>query len=226
MHDEGMRPYADRREAGIVLSGLLQAAGLADPIVLALPRGGVPVGAEIAQALGAPLDVIVVRKIGVPGHREVAMGAVATVAGTIETVSNEDLLEALARLGRSREEFDEAAGRERLELERRDALYRGGREPLDMVGRTAIVVDDGVATGASMRAAVAALRLVEPARVVVAVPVCLRGATEVVLDIADDLICPWTPNDLMAVGQAYRRFEQTSDKKVQAILGDGSSPNR
>lgn len=221
-----MKPYADRSEAGRVLSDLVAAISLSDPIVLALPRGGVPVAAEIARVLKAPLDVVVVRKIGVPGHREVAMGAVATVAGTIETVTNDDLLHALDRLGRSRKDFDEVAGREREELRRRDDLYRGGRPPLEVFGRTTILVDDGVATGASMRAAVSALRLADPARIVAAVPVCLRGGMDLLLDIADDVVCPWAPDDLMAVGQAYRHFDQTSDDEVQAILGSASAGNR
>lgn len=220
-----MRPYADRRAAGRVLADLLLGTGMTDPIVLALPRGGVPVAAEVAGALRAPLDVIVVRKIGVPGQREVAMGAVATVAGTIETVSNEDLLAALERRGRG-DDFDRVSAHEAEELRRRDELYRGGRPPLDVAGRTAVVIDDGIATGASMRAAVSALRLAGPARIVVAVPVCLRGGLQLLQDIADDVVCPWTPDDLMAVGQAYRRFDQTSDDEVQAILGGAPSGNR
>lgn len=220
-----MKPYADRREAGRRLAEYLTAhagKGYRHPIVLALPRGGVPVAAEVAAALGAPLDVIVVRKVGVIGHREVAMGAVATVAGTVETVTNTDVLAELEHLGRSREEFAEVAATERLELITRDRLYRGDRPPLDVSGRTAIVVDDGVATGASMRAAVAALRQSAPDQIVVAVPVCLPGALAVLEQIADDVVCPWEARHFMAVGQAYRRFDQTDDEEVRAILGTGS----
>lgn len=178
--------------------------------------------AEVAAALGAPLDVIVVRKVGVIGHREVAAGAVATVAGAVETVTNTEVLAELEHLGRSREEFAEVAETERLELIRRDRLYRGDRPPLDVSGRTVIVVDDGVATGASMRAAVAALRHSAPDRIVVAVPVCLRGALAVLEQIADDVVCPWEARHFWAVGQAYRRFDQTDDEEVRAILGTGS----
>jgi len=223
-----MRAYQDRTEAGLVLAGAVidALAGTADPIVLALPRGGVPVAAEVAAALGAPLDVIVVRKIGFVGHRETAMGAIATVAGKIETVVNERSMPMLDHLGRNRHEFSKVAEQERVELLRRDELYRSGRPPIDVSGRTAVVVDDGVATGASMRAAVAALRLSGPDRIVIAVPVCLAGAMRELEEIADDVVCPWNPSDFMAVGQAYQRFDQTSDDEVRAILGGGPGMNR
>jgi putative phosphoribosyl transferase len=220
-----VKPYADRREAGRQLAAhVVSDIGyeLRRPIVLALPRGGVPVGAEVAKVLDAPLDVIVVRKVGVVGQREVAMGAVATVAGVVETVTNMRVLSELEHLGRPRDEFAEVARRERLELARRDDLYRGGRPPLDVAGRAAVVVDDGVATGASMRAAVTALRQSGPDRVVVAVPVCLPGAMTVLEEIADDVVCPWRPRHFMAVGQAYQRFDQTDDDEVRAILATGS----
>lgn len=220
-----MRPYADRQEAGRQLAELVVArfgSGLRRPIVLALPRGGVPVAAEIATALGAPLDVIVVRKIGFIGHSEMAMGAVATVAGKVETVANAEVLSMLDHLGRSRKEFDEVARQELLELERRDRLYRGGQAPIDVSGRTAIVVDDGIATGASMRAAVSALRRSGPDRIIVAVPVCLPGALPSLEQIVEEVVCPWMPEHFMSVGQAYLRFDQTQDEEVSALLGAGS----
>lgn len=224
-----MKAFADREEAGRVLADHVVARvghELRRPIVLGLPRGGVPVAAQVATALGAPLDVIVVRKIGFPGHRETAMGAVAIVAGNVETVVNAEVLAVLDRVGRGREEFDQPAERERLELGRLDQIYRGDREPLDVSDRSAIVVDDGVATGASMRAAVAALRRQGPSRIVIAVPVCLRGALHGLEEIAEDVVCPWNPIDFMAVGQAYQRFDQTSDEEVRAILDGGSGGNR
>lgn len=223
-----MRPYADRHEAGRQLAADVEARlgyELRSPIVLALPRGGVPVAAEVADALGLPLDVIVVRKVGVVGHREVAMGAVATVAGNVETVTNPQVLSDLEQLGRRREEFAEVAQKERLELARRDHLYRGERPPLDVAGRTVIVVDDGVATGASMRAAVTVLRQGGPGRIIVAVPVCLPGAMPVLEEVADEVVCHWTPHNFMAVGQAYRHFDQTDDEEVRAILGSAAGGN-
>ncbi len=223
-----MKAYADRREAGLVLAPIVAGAvkGAPEPIVLGLPRGGVPVAAGIAAGLGAPLDVVVVRKIGFVGHREMAMGAVATVAGTIETVSNEETPSLLRRLGRRPAEFTEVADRERLELVRLDRAYRGDRPPLDLAGRTVVLVDDGAATGASLCAAVGAVRHSDPARVVIAVPVCLHTAINPLREAADQLVCPWFPEQFMAVGQAYQRFDQTEDEEVRAILGMGREPNR
>lgn len=223
-----MRAYADRREAGRVLAPIVAGAVRAGPtpIVLGLPRGGVPVAAEVAAELGAPLDVVVVRKIGFVGHREMAMGAVATVAGSVETVSNEDTPALLRRLGRKLSEFTDVADRERLELERRDRCYRGDRAPLDLAGLTVVLVDDGAATGASLGAAVAAVRNGAPDRIVVAVPVCLRGAIDSLQQVADEIVCPWFPENFMAVGQAYVRFDQVDDQEVRAILGMGFEPNR
>lgn len=222
-----MKPYADRLQAGRELGVQVLARfgnELRQPLVLGLPRGGVPVAAGIAAALQAPLDVIVVRKIGFVGHEELAMGAIASVAGIIEVVANEGVLG--ERRGRAGQEFAQVAAAERVELNRRDRLYRGDRAPLDVHGRTLIVTDDGVATGASMRAAIAALRHETPERIIIAVPVCLRSARPVLEEICDDLVCPWAPADFMAVGQAYRRFDQTSDEEVRAILDAGSAANR
>ena len=224
-----VKAYENRRAAGKHLATHVVALvgwKLHRPIVLALPRGGVPVAAEVATALGAPLDVIVVRKIGFIGHRETAMGAIATVAGNVETVANASSMSMLDHLGRRRDEFREVAEKEHLELLRRDKLYRGDRPAVDVSGRAVVVVDDGVATGASMRAAVAALRLSGPDRVVIAVPVCLSGAMRALEEIAEDVVCPWNPPEFMAVGQAYQRFDQTSDEEVRAILEGGSEGNR
>ncbi|MEO6472393.1 MAG: phosphoribosyltransferase family protein [Aeromicrobium sp.] len=221
-----MKPYADRCQAGQVLAKRVRLTESTAPIVLALPRGGVPVAAEVAAVLGAPLDVIVVRKIGFLDNRELAMGAIATVAGNVETVTNSGTMARLDWLGRSHEEFAEVAERERRELGLRDRLYRGDRPPADLCGRTAIVVDDGVATGASMRAAVAAVRLSGSTQIVIAVPVCLPGALSVLEEIADEVVCPWIPEHFMAVGQAYQRFDQVPDDDVRAILGIGSGASR
>src|SRR5216117_2872026 len=162
--------YADRREAGRFLAQRLRAyTGRSDVVVLALPRGGVPVGYEVAQALDAPLDVFIVRKLGVPGHEELAMGAIAS--GGVR-VLNRDVL---AYVPLPQKAIDAVAAREQQELERRERSYRGSRPPLDVRGKTVIVVDDGLATGSTMRAAVAALRKMEPRAVIVAVPVAEIG---------------------------------------------------
>lgn len=216
---ERAKQYPDRREAGRTLVSHLQAyAGRDDVLVLGLPRGGVPVAVAVADGLDLPMDVVLVRKIGVPGHAEVAMGAMASVAGHQVTVRNEDVLSRyLADFGR-RAAFDDVAGRERAELERRERLYRSGREPPALAGRTVIVVDDGLATGATMRAAVAVLRELDPERIVVAVPVGLGHTCELLRRQADDVVCPWVPKDFVAVGQAYEIFDQTSDEEVIRLL--------
>lgn len=215
-HDGGM--YNDRHHAGIALAAELDAfAGADDAVVLGLTRGGVPVAAAVAAALRAPLDIVVVRKLGVPGQRELAMGAIAAVAGTVELVQNAAIMSALADRGVGAD-FTDTVARERAKLERRAADFRGDRPPLEIAGRTVILVDDGVATGASVRAAVAAVRALEPERVVVAVPVCLPSALGVLCESADEVICPWLPPSFMSVGQAYRRFDQTSDEEVRSNL--------
>lgn len=212
-----MKPYADRRAAGRILAPRVAAAlgeGMT-PLVLALPRGGVPVAAAVADALAAPLDVILVRKIGFPGHVEVAWGAVASIAGTTEVVDNAALFEASAHL--DRRDFEARALDEREELARRERVYRGDRPPLAVTGCTVVVVDDGVATGASMRAALLALQSRQPERVLVAVPVCLPGAWQRLRAVAD-VVCPWFPQHVLAVGQAYQDFAQTTDREVCEIL--------
>lgn len=208
-----MRVFADRRDAGRRLSERLAAlAGRPDAVVLALPRGGVPVGYEIANRLGLPLDVLVVRKLGVPGHAELAMGAIAS--GGIEVIDSR----IANALGISREEIDEIAAEERIELERRELAFRGGRAPVDVSGKTAIVVDDGLATGASMLAGLDAIRTRAPARIVVAVPVAPPSTCRSLRSRADEVICLYTPDPMYAVSLAYEDFAQTSDAEVRQLL--------
>src|ERR1700720_2752353 len=207
---ELLRPglFRDRREAGRLLAEKLGAyANRPDVIVLSLPRGGVPVAYEVARALGAPLDVFVVRKLGVPGHEELAMGAVAT--GGVRVI-NDQIVRAL----RIPEELIAAvAAREQEELARRERLYRGDRPPPDIRGRTVILVDDGLATGATMHAAVQALRKQNPARIVVAVPTASPDTCEEMKKKADDVICAVTPEPFHAVGRWYQDFSQTTDEE-------------
>lgn len=217
--------FADRSDAGRRLSTAV-AERLADrpdlartpPVVLGLPRGGVPVAAEVARELGAPLDVLVVRKLGLPGQRELAMGAIAGVAGGIEVVRNEGVL---AQTGVGEEAFQEVYAAEVAELRRRESAYRGDRPPAEVAGCTTVVVDDGLATGSTMRAAVAAVRHGRPAAVVVAVPVgardtCARLAAEV-----DEVVCLTMPHGFAAVGQVYVDFSPTQDDEVRRVLAEG-----
>jgi putative phosphoribosyl transferase len=205
--------FQDRYEAGRVLaSRLTQYANQPDVVVLALPRGGVPVGYEVAKALNVPLDVFVVRKLGVPGHEELAMGAIASGGAR---VLNEDVVRAL---GIPESLIDRIAEREQRELERREQEYREGRPPLDVRGRTVILVDDGLATGSSMRVAAMAVKQLQLARVIVAVPVaspvtCAEFQSEV-----DQVVCAVTPEPFWAVGQWYEDFSQTSDEEVRELL--------
>ena len=205
--------FRDRVDAGRQLAQRLTPyAGRDDVLVLALPRGGVPVAAEIAAALDAPFDVFLVRKLGVPGQPELAMGAIAE-GGT--TVLNDDLIDSL---GTSVEMVDRVRARELQELERRQRLYRGVRPRPDVHDRTVILVDDGLATGASMEAAVGALRAMGPARVVVAVPVGARESCARMAALADEVICAQMPERFAAVGQWYADFSETSDEEVSALL--------
>ncbi|MFS8070974.1 MAG: phosphoribosyltransferase [Byssovorax sp.] len=211
--------FHDRLDAGRRLGAWLESyADRSDVLVLALPRGGVPVAFEVARRLRAPLDVFVVRKLGVPGHEELAMGAIAS--GGVR-VLNSNVVEAL-RL--SEIDIDAIAELERAELERRERLYRGDRPPLDVRGRVVLLVDDGLATGASMRAAVAALRLLSPARIVVAVPVAEPSTCASLRGDADDVICAATPEPLIAVGVWYQDFSQTTDEEVRALLDRAAKP--
>lgn len=211
-------PYADRAEAGQVLAEELAGYGddRTDIIVLGLPRGGVPVAASVASALGAALDVLVVRKLGLPGRPELAMGAIAGVGDAVEVVRNERVLTGAAVTD---EAFDEVYRQEKTELRRRETAYRDGREAARVGGRVVIVVDDGLATGSTMRAAVAAVRRRHPSRLVAAVPVGSARTCETLRQEVDDMVCAWTPEPFHAVGQAYRDFSATSDEEVRQALG-------
>lgn len=210
--------FANRERAGHDLAaGLAHLRGVDDLLVLALPRGGVPVAAVVARELDAPLDVLVVRKLGVPSHPEVAMGAVASLAGSRVTVRNEDVL---AHLGTSAEQaFTSVAAREGVELARREALYRAGKPPLELAGRPVLVVDDGVATGATMRSALVALRQAGAGRVTVAVPIGAADTLTELSRLADEIVCPVVPDPFWAVGQGYVDFSQTTDAEVTELLG-------
>lgn len=209
--------FRDRVEAGRLLAERLRAyAGRDDVIVLALPRGGVPVGYEVAKAVGAPLGVFVVRKLGVPGHEELAMGAIAS-GGVIL------LDEALVRrLGLGREELERTVANELRELQRREEAYLGGREPPDVEGKTVILVDDGLATGSTMRAAALAVRRLNPARTIVGVPVASPETCEDFRDVVDETVCVMTPSPFRAVGLWYDDFSQTSDDEVRRLLAEAA----
>ena len=205
--------FKDRADAGRQLaSKLSKYAGRQDVVVLALPRGGVPVAAEVARELGVPFDVFLVRKLGVPGYSELAMGAIAE--GGVEVLSDHLIRE----LGIPYSAVQQVAVRERLELDRRDGLYRQGRPRPQIGGRVVVVVDDGLATGASMEAAILALRKLEPSRIVVAVPVGAMETCERLRHEADEVVCAVTPEPFQAVGLWYQRFEQTSDDEVRQLL--------
>ena len=207
------RVFADRVEAGRALARALGPyAGGTATMVLALPRGGVPVAREISRALGLPLDVLVVRKLGLPMQPELAMGAIAS-GGAV--VLNEDVLR---YLGDRMAALEAVKSRELAEVQRRERSYRGDRPPLAVAGCTAILVDDGLATGATMEAAVRALRALDAKRIVVAVPVSSVEARDRIAALADEVVCLEAPAFFSAVGQWYRNFEQTSDEEVRALL--------
>jgi predicted phosphoribosyltransferase len=206
-------PFRDRTEAGRLLPGKLKRyADRPDVIVLALPRGGVPVAYEVAKALHTPLDVFLVRKLGVPSQEELAMGAIAT--GGIR-ILNEDVVRALNIPPRV---IDSVAAKEARELERRERLYRGDRRAPDVRGRTVILVDDGLATGSSMRAAVAALRQKNPSRIVVAVPVAAAATCREFEAEVDEVVCYETPEPFYSVGLWYEDFSQTTDEEIRHLL--------
>jgi len=207
--------FRDRRHAGQILAErLARYRGRSDVLVLGLPRGGVPVAYEVAKALAAPLDVFVVRKLGVPGHEELAMGAVAS--GDLQ-VLNEDVIDSLE----IPEEIIEAAARRQLEeLKRQQEMYRGLRPPPNIDWQIVILVDDGLATGSSMRAAVAAIKRQRPKRLVVAVPVGATATCQELRDEVDEVVCAATPADFMAVGVWYEDFSPTSDEEVRYLLSD------
>ncbi len=205
--------FLDRRDAGRHLADRLTAYAHRDDVtVLALPRGGVPVAAEIAQALEAPLDILVVRKLGLPGQPEYAMGAIAS--GDVRVLNTQ----VLQQLAISYSAIDLVTRAETRELHRREKLYRGDRPMPPVEGRQVILVDDGMATGASMRAGVQALRELRPARIVVAVPVSSAETCQLITQDADEVICALTPERFRSVGQWYERFEQTTDEEVRRLL--------
>ena len=211
------RVFRDRHEAGRLLAERL--AGYADRpdvVILALPRGGVPVAFEIAAALHVPLDVMVVRKLGVPGHEELAMGAIAS--GGVQVV-NQDVVR---HLGLSSAVLESVAATEYQELSRRERAYRGSRESTSVEGRTVILVDDGLATGSTMRAAVAALRKRGPARIVVAVPTAAPETCEELKTDVDEMVCATTPTPFYGVGQWYEDFSQTTDEEVRDLLAQAA----
>jgi len=215
------RPFRDRTEAGRLLAAKLTAyANRPDVIVLALPRGGVPVAYEVARALNAPLDVFLVRKLGVPGYEELAMGAIAT--GGVR-VLNDQLVGSLRIPDYI---VDEVAASEQQELTRRERLYRGDRPAPDVRRRSVILVDDGLATGATMLAAVKALRQQQPARIVVAVPTASPDTCEQLRAEVDDVICAITPEPFHAVGLWYEDFSQTTDEEVRDLLARSEQTTR
>ena len=206
--------FADRRDAGRRLGDALSRLALADPVVLALPRGGVVVGAEVAGALAAPLDLVMVRKLGAPGHPELAAGAVVD-GSSPEIVRNEEVIRAYA--------VDDAylaaeAGRQLAEIERRRRLYLGDRPPVPLAGRDAVVVDDGIATGATVRAALQAVRRAGPRSLTLAVPVAPSETLAALAALCDRTVCLASPRDFYAVGQFYGDFAQTEDAEVVALL--------
>ncbi|GAB4447002.1 MAG: phosphoribosyltransferase [Chloroflexi bacterium OHK40] len=211
--------FRDRRDAGRRLAALLSAyANRSDVLVLALPRGGVPVAFEVARALDAPLDVFLVRKLGVPGHEELAMGAIAS--GGVGVLNDE----LVRHLNLPAHVVAAVTAREQQELARRERLYRGDRPRPEVHGRTVILVDDGLATGATMSAAIKALRQQRPDRIVVAVPVAAPESCAALREEADDIVCAITPEPFYAVGLWYADFSQTTDEAVRDLLAQARVP--
>lgn len=217
----GYEGFADRHEAGRELAMRLSAyRGRADVVVLALPRGGVPVAYEVAEALDAPLDIFVVRKLGMPGHPEFAMGAIAS--GRVRVLSDA----VIRAYGITELQIDAVARQELAELQRREQEYRQNRALVDLQRRTVILVDDGLATGSTMRAAVQAVRSYAPARVVVAVPVGAPSTCDELADISDETVCVLMPEPFSAVGLWYRDFSETTDEEVRALLQERARRTR
>ena len=207
------RVFSDRREAGQVLAGLLAAyRGQPDVVVLGLARGGLPVAVEVARSLRVPLDAFIVRKLGAPGHEEFAIGALAS-GGRV--VINDDVVRGLQI---SPQQLREIIDREAAELIRREAAYRGGRAPVDVTGKTVILVDDGLATGSSMMAAVAALRESDPAGIVIAVPAAPESSCRQFSGLVKEVVCASMPTPFVAVGESFRDFRQVSDDEVRELL--------
>jgi putative phosphoribosyl transferase len=214
-----MALFRDRAQAGQALAQKLSAyKGRAEVLVLGLPRGGIPVAYEVAQALQAPLDVFLVRKLGVPGREELAMGAIAS--GGVRVLN----AEVVAVLAIPEYIIDAVAEREQRELERRERIYRGDRPRAEIRGRAVILIDDGLATGASMRAAVASLRAQDPAKISIAVPVAPSETCEQFAREVDEIVCAATPEPFFGVGQWYDDFTQTSDEEVQTLLQRALAP--
>ncbi len=211
-----MPRFHDRASAGRLLATELLRLKLSSPVVYALPRGGVPVAKPVAEALQAPLDLLLVRKIGVPWHPELAAGSIVD-GERPDTIYNEEIIRQ-ARLTES--DLDPIAARELKEIERRRALYLPNKKPVSAKGRTAILVDDGIATGASMRAAIAAVRRRAPARIVVAIPVAALQTVDELRDVVDDVICLSAPEHFQAVGLHYEDFHQLTDQEVIGLLAD------
>jgi putative phosphoribosyl transferase len=207
-----MKTFRDRVDAGQQLANKLRQFADANAIVLALPRGGVPVGAEVARKLHLPLDVLVVRKLGAPGQPELAMGAIASGGAVVMNP------EVRAYFADQPEVVDAITQREQQELQRRERVFRATHAPLDVKDKTAIVVDDGAATGATMRAALQALRMLGARQVIVALPVCSLEAERMLSQEADKIICLEVPRTFYAVGQWYEQFDQTTDEEVRQLL--------
>jgi len=214
--------FKDRHEAGLQLAQACLHLRSQDPIVLALPRGGVPVALEVARALDAPLDLLLVRKIGAPSQRELAIGAVVD-GEQMDTVLNEDLVE---ELGVSMEYIRERAAEEVEEIERRRRLYLSGRSPVSVRGRTVIVVDDGIATGATVRAALRGLRRREPARLVLAVPVAPSDTLDLLREELDEIVCLERPYPFGWIGRFYHDFRQVGDDEVRGYLDQARAGDR
>ena len=213
--------FANRRDAGIELAHRLeQYKGRSDVVVLALPRGGVPVAYEVARALGAPLDVFLVRKLGAPGHQELAMGAIAS--GGVRVLNTQ----VIDWLRITPEVIERVARAEQAELERRERTYRDGQPPAELKGRTVLLVDDGLATGSTMKAAVEAVRAQAPARITVAVPVGAADTCREFAAVADEIVCARAFENFHAVGLWYRDFSQTTDEEVRELLHNGPAVAR
>jgi predicted phosphoribosyltransferase len=210
--------FRNRKDAGKILAERLRPyAGRTDVVILALPRGGVPVAFEVAEKLNAPLDVVLVQKLGAPGQEELAMGAIAS--GDVQVLNRY----VVDQLGIPPAQIASAVAREREELQRREHLYRGNRPPVDVRGRTVILIDDGLATGSSMRAAAAALRQQKPLRLILAVPVASEFSCDEMRRDFDDVLCAVTPLNFYAVGQWYQEFSQTTDEEVRELLAKAAA---